>query len=291
MSVPTADGAGSASGSGFQRTDWQDKEEVPTWDGSQVTWRAYLRRVELWQESTSTLPAKMGAKLASRLRSVAFDATEGLVMADLKKDTGVTYLLDLLRSRLQVSELHLQGAVLEEFFMTLQRAPGEQVLPWVSRFRGTLSRLKALAIDLPDPVLAWLLIRKSNLSSDQRHSVLSVGGGKWEMEATSKALITVLSSGTERASSSVARRSTTPNPRTKPWRPVRRHFPKRAYMADDQEELPEEEPPEEGEDQEQDQEELAESEVLSEGTESAEEHDLYLAYKEARDRIRASRVN
>ena len=96
-----------------------DKEEVPTWDGSPSTWRTFLRRVELWQESTQTPVAKQGPKLASKLRGVAFDATEGVELAELRKDVGVTYLIDLLRTRLQVSELHLQGAILEEFFVTL----------------------------------------------------------------------------------------------------------------------------------------------------------------------------
>ena len=270
----------------------KDREDVPTWDGSPGTWRTWLRRVDLWVESTNVPIAKRGAKLASRLRGTAFDCIEGLEMARLREEDGVPHLISLLRDRLQMNDTYMKGQLLEEFW-SLHRAPGETVLPWVSRYRTCVARLRALAIDLPEDLLSWALLKKSNLPADVKHSVLSLSGGKWEMDPVSRALVTVMTTGSEtRASSAqghVSSRRYQSGSRMKPWRPSK-HMPRKMFLAEDflEEPIPEEEL-EEGEDRLSGEGSSSSSfEVLSEPSDVEEVEAFYSAYKEARDKQRAN---
>ena len=129
-------------------------------------------------------------------------------MARLREEDGVQHLLALLRERLQMNDTYMKGQLLDEFW-GLHRAPGETVLPWVSRYRTAVARLKALSINLPEDLLSWALLKKSNLPANVKHSVLSLSGGKWELEPVSRALATAMTTGSgSRASSSQGHAST-----------------------------------------------------------------------------------
>jgi hypothetical protein len=169
-------------------------EEVPSWDGDLAKWRNYKRQVTLWMEVTLTDPGRQGPRLLSRLTGEAWQACEELPLEELKSG-GPDFLLRYLETRLEVQEVHLVGRAVEEFFFATRRHPGEHVNKWVVRFKTSYHRLKQLKVELPEPVQAFFLLKRSNLFASERNAVLTLAGGRYEVEPLVRALQTLFVTG------------------------------------------------------------------------------------------------
>jgi hypothetical protein len=175
--------------SGSHRDPHEEKiDEVPSWDGDLATWRKFQRKVAIWGEASTTTLVRRGVRLLSCLSGDAWDATEDVDMSRLKSDDGVDYLMSYLEGRLEVDKVHLIGRAMEEFFFQVRREPKESVNKFLNRFKAAAFRLKENSVVLPDPALAFWLLKRANLTREMRSNVLTVAGGRYEFMAIQKAL-------------------------------------------------------------------------------------------------------
>ena len=158
-------------------------------------WRLYKRQCTIWVMCTNTEVAKQGVRLLSRLMGEAWAACETIDLEELKTG-GATYLLEYLVDRLEVQEVHLLGRALEDYFFSTRRAPQEHVNKWILRFKASYHRLLELKVELPQQAQAFFLLKRSNLSPSERQSILTLCGGKYEVEAICRAMQTLLVVGT-----------------------------------------------------------------------------------------------
>ena len=104
--------------------------------------------------------------MLSRLTGVAWDTTEDVDMSRVKSADGVEYLMTYLETRLEVDKVHLIGRAMEEFFFQVRREPKESVNRFLNRFKAALYRLKENPVILPDPAIAFWLLRRANLTRE-----------------------------------------------------------------------------------------------------------------------------
>jgi hypothetical protein len=218
----------------------------------------------------------------------------------LQESTGVGVLLAHLETALEVDPIHQQGRSLDEFLYSLRREAKEDLNVFTQRFRISLNRLRSFGIVLPEELVAFVYLKRLNLSSELRANVLTLSGGNYRLETLVKSAQTLMQH--ERA----AAQST--NPRTRDthhrqqvkqtqhkrrgWKP--RAF-KKTYHA--QEDANPEDDQEDYDDQSQDhdQDGSEEYQYQEEDYEDEEEEDeeeefqAFLAFKEARRGVQQAR--
>ena len=91
-----------------------------------------------------------------------------------------------------MAQAHLTANALDGLFYILRRQTGENLNTFVTRFRNTRARVRAYGVDLPESVEGYLFLRKLNLSSDQRQTVLSLAAGRYELEPLIRSAQTLL---------------------------------------------------------------------------------------------------
>ena len=162
-------------------------EEVPDWDGDLRKFKNYKRRVAVWLEHTTTKSDKQGPRLLSRLTGDAWVCTEDISMKDLRTG-GPKYLLSFLEDALEVEDFHLCGRAMEEYFFGVRRENKEHINKYCTRQKAAYNRMKELGVTLDEKAQAYWLLKRANLSTTERQSILTQTGGKYKMESIIKAM-------------------------------------------------------------------------------------------------------
>ncbi|CAE7718191.1 pgsA [Symbiodinium sp. CCMP2592] len=160
---------------------------VPTWNGSPDTWRAFEREMSWWlssldQESTkkfnlaarwllrqSGVVRQRGEEFSPKdleyQKEVRARDPDGVEIVVVKEDAfaGINKLLKALEGINGKSALDRKGELRNQFYLSLQRAPGERPADFLSRFRALTSEMKTEGIDLPTGELGWFLREKLGL--------------------------------------------------------------------------------------------------------------------------------
>ena len=105
----------------------------------------------------------------SGIREKVFDEIE---LKDLKKENGLEILINFLDKTLGKDDL---SDSLEKFedFEDYCRGQNETILDYISRFDQKYNRLKKLGIELPSAIVAFKLLRRANITRDERLLVLT----------------------------------------------------------------------------------------------------------------------
>ena len=104
-----------------------------------------------------------------RSKGKLFDEIE---LKDLKKENGLGILIDFFDKTLGKDDL---SDSLEKFedFEDYRRGPNETILDYISRFDQKYNRLKKLGMELPSAIVAFILLRRANITRDERLLVLT----------------------------------------------------------------------------------------------------------------------
>ena len=94
-----------------------------------------------------------------------FDNTE--LMTDLEKETGLAKLVQFLDKQLGKDDL---ADSLEKFedFEAFKRESGQSVSEYISKFDFKYSKIAKLQMALPSPILAFMLLRKANITASEK---------------------------------------------------------------------------------------------------------------------------
>ena len=122
-------------------------KDVPTWNGAEETWNAYLEDVEWYFYALEPKHRGLLAhRLARKLTGTARNALKGLKASEFIGIEGITKLLRILQSRVGDLPVPDLANKLDEFIFKLKRKPGESMQEWGLRSCETYRKL-TVALD------------------------------------------------------------------------------------------------------------------------------------------------
>ena len=189
-------------GDGAEKGAWY---QVPTWDGSPLTWRAFRREMKWWVSSLD-LQATAKYNLAARwllrqtgivrqrgeefdpddLRHVpaqmAIDPADGSEVEISPPDclAGLNKLLNALEQINGQTVLDKRGELRAQFYTELRRAPGERLSEFCTRFRTLSADLAAEGVQINETELGWFLKDKLGLDPLRRQLLETALQGREE---------------------------------------------------------------------------------------------------------------
>lgn len=136
------------------------------------SYELYKQELLAWSEITDLDKQKRGVAIAltlpeddeSKIREKVFDQIK---LDDLKKDTGFDTLLEFL-------DKHLADS-LEKFeeFEDLKRAEGQTINEYIAVFDSKYCKIEKKNMTLPPEILAFKLLRKANITKEEKQLVLT----------------------------------------------------------------------------------------------------------------------
>ena len=182
---------GSGSTNGRDRKKVTGKEVLPSFDGT-TPLRDYRRRVALFLATTGIDEEFRAGRLMEKLEGRAWHATQTLDVTQIRKPSGVDFLLDHLQQELEPVE-HLQiFNVLHGFFKNFRRSRGEEFTTFDTRLRDQLQKLQEIGAPLEGLVKSFWFLETSGISSDLRKQVVAAAGGSYQYERLRSALVALV---------------------------------------------------------------------------------------------------
>ena len=161
---------------------------------NQKSYRSYRRRLELFEKQCERRGHETmveGAYLVvSRLKDVAWDATEQLDFDDIENATkpfkAVFRLLDELY---QYEDLIEVPSRCDEFFSEFGRNKGEELQAYLIRHKTLLKRMKEVNVEVPPLLSGWHLLTRAGVPRWTHVQIKAMCSGDLEYEKVGKALI------------------------------------------------------------------------------------------------------
>ena len=132
-------------------------------------WR---KNIEVWVELTELPKEKQALAVHMSLKGRAQAASSQISITDMKKATGVKEILD------KLDQLYLSETGRRQFFCfrslyRMKRESTESIDMFISKFEHQQFKLNSLGVQLPDTVLAFLLIESCGLEGREEQLILS----------------------------------------------------------------------------------------------------------------------
>lgn len=150
------------------------------------TYERYKQELQAWRQVTEIDPKKQAIAIALTLpeddstgiREKVFDE---LTPDEMGGDKGLDKLIEFLDAKLAKDDL---ADSLEKFedFEDFNRTKGQSVTDYISKFDQKYNRLVKLRITLPQEILAFKLLRRANITKEEKLLVLT--GMDYSMKAT-----------------------------------------------------------------------------------------------------------
>ncbi|KAK3874911.1 hypothetical protein Pcinc_020228 [Petrolisthes cinctipes] len=147
-------------------TKWPPKLE------SGSSYENWKKDIDIWCELTDLPKKKQALAIHLSLSGRARVATSEIDAADLKQDTGVQTLLMKLDGLFLVDKGRRQFAAFHELY-NYRRAGDVSVRKFVAEFEHTYFQFKKQDMELPDSVMAFMLLASCNLSDGEQQLVMS----------------------------------------------------------------------------------------------------------------------
>ena len=125
----------------------------------------WKREIEIWQAFTDVAPKKQGSTIFLTLQGKAREAALEIEIKDLTDDQGVKKLIEKLDSLFLEDKNQSAYATYESFEM--YRRPKEMNMKeFLNNFECLYNKLKVYQMELPDEVLAYSVLKSTNLSEE-----------------------------------------------------------------------------------------------------------------------------
>ena len=142
-----------------------------------VSYELYKQKLLAWREVTDLRKDKQGVVSALSLpeddkNKIQEKVFSQIGLEDLKKDDGLDILIDFLDSQLMKDELSDSLEKFEEF-EDIQRTSGQSITEYIATFDSRYRKIEKLNMKLPSEILAFKLLRKANISKEEKMLVLT----------------------------------------------------------------------------------------------------------------------
>ena len=143
-----------------------------------VSYERYKQKLLAWREVTDFIKDKQGVAITLSLpeddkNKIQEKVFSQISLDDLKKDDGLDTLINFLDSQLMKDELSDSLENFEEF-EDFQRANGQSITEYIATFDSRYKKkIEKLIMTLPSEILAFKLLRKANISKEEKMLVLT----------------------------------------------------------------------------------------------------------------------
>ena len=169
---------------------------MPTFDNVQKNYREFRKRCELYRKKMSLggREAETVFNIVTLLQGKAWDLVEDFSMEQLVASNAFDAIFARLDSGFRYDPLTELPDDFEQYFVKLQRKPGQTLQDYVTEFTKAERRLKiSHEVDLPEKVKAWWFLRRSGITREQRQLILTnVGVKGLSMDEVTKAMSFIL---------------------------------------------------------------------------------------------------
>ena len=151
--------------------------QPPIFNSAKKTYEHYKQELLAWQKVTDVPKSKQGLVIYLSLpdedeKRIKEKISDEVELSDLEKDDGLHKLIKYMDSQLKKDDLEDQWAKYNEFH-DYYRAGDESVEEFINKFDTMYNKLVKCTIILPPQILAFSLLKKSNISEEECLLVMS----------------------------------------------------------------------------------------------------------------------
>ncbi|CAJ1454178.1 unnamed protein product, partial [Effrenium voratum] len=171
-------------------TDITRDNFIPLFDGKPSSYKEYRKRIMLYYLKMGISSKKKEAtiNLLTSLSGPAWRQVEHMVDAVTEKDDGFQDVIHQLDKAFQYDDRVEMPRTFEKFFYHLQRRPEMNLLAYCTEHREHLREIEKHKISIPPTISGWLLLRRANLTAEQRQMVLTHTSGELSLERVEASL-------------------------------------------------------------------------------------------------------
>ena len=157
---------------------------IPVFNNKVSDYREWRQRIMLYKKKLSLQGKEKEAilNLLTSLHGTAWKQVEHMVEAVSEASDGFDRVLKTLDVAFQYDSRVEMPRALEKYFYQLSRKSDQTLLSYCTEHREQLREIEKHGVRIPDSVSGWMLLRRSNLTQEQKHLVQSQVGAT--MEAT-----------------------------------------------------------------------------------------------------------
>jgi len=185
--------SGAADSSGNSGS-YSGRVDVPTFDNNVAGYREFKKRCNLYHMRMKMLKREneVALSILGHLTGTAWTQCESLVDTpdELEKPESFKKLIELLDARFEHDKLTQMPDAFEDYFYKAQRKPKEPLFEYIARQTQLTRKVAEFKVVLPEEVQGWLLIRRANLTAEQRSLVMSQVGSTLTFEKVAQVMQT-----------------------------------------------------------------------------------------------------
>ena len=182
----------SSSGGALDTTSTKDSF-IPIFDGTPVSYQEYRKRINVYflKMKLQKRTAEAVLNLIGSLQGTAWKLVESYDLAKVEQPEAFNEVLAILDKAFQYDARVQLPSDFDGYFTHLSRRPGQTLLQYVTEHDEKLRKVAAHGIQLPEEVQGWMLLKRANVTKEQRQLILS-HAPKLEKNKVQEALYLIL---------------------------------------------------------------------------------------------------
>eukprot|EP00913_Durusdinium_trenchii_P032288 g30233.t1 len=163
---------------------------IPIFNNRVNDYREWRQRILLYKRKLALQGKEKEAtlNLLTSLHGVAWKQVEHLVESVVESSDGFDKVLVTLDAAFKYDSRVEMPRALEKFFYQLTRRGDQTLLQYCSEHREQLREIEKFGIKMPDSVSGWMLLRRSQLTLEQRQLVQSQVGAEMKTAKIEEAM-------------------------------------------------------------------------------------------------------
>ena len=187
-----ATGAPSGSTSALDTTSTKDSF-IPVFDGLPASYQEYRKRINVYflKMKLQKRTAEAVLNLIGSLQGTAWKLVEDFDLSKVEEPDAFKEVLAILDKAFQYDARVQLPSDFDGYFSHLSRRPGQTLLQYVTEHDEKLRKVEAHGIQLPPEVQGWMLLKRANVTKEQRQLILT-HAPKLEKNKVQEALYLIL---------------------------------------------------------------------------------------------------
>ena len=148
---------------------------IPVFDGQPSSYQEWRKRTGIYhlKMKLQKRTAESILNIIGSLQGTAWKLVEGFDLDKIDKEGTFDDLMKLLDNAFRYDSRVRLPQDFDAYFSHLSRKPGETLLSYVTEHDEKLRKVQEHGIQIPDEVQGWLLLKKSNVTKEQKQMIIT----------------------------------------------------------------------------------------------------------------------